>query len=214
MARRSPPFCARWTRPCLFRTLTFRRGEGRVVVSAGNRRLITVDAAEGPGASGAPGHSGPLADAARRRPARPSSGTRSFRPCPAAPRFGSEQLRPRKGAETFAAGTTAAALASAWGVDLASAAESGPAGPVDDFLGVAPVRFRAPGFASRRDASPKPAATPTLAGPAARFRRFRGHGRTRQAPTRRTARPSSPSAALPTTAIASSTSPTRPMPRS
>lgn len=124
------------------RTLTFRRGEGRLVLSAGNRRLITVDAAEGPGASAARDMLGrPLTQPDVALLGRLRDALVSALPGGAPIRVRTAAPSARGG--NFASGTTAAALASAWGVDLASAAESGSPGPVDDFLGVAPSLSRA-----------------------------------------------------------------------
>lgn len=126
------------------RQLTFHRGEASLVVSAGNRRLISVDAADGPAASGTRdgvlGRSLTQPDVAllgRLRDALISA-------LPGDAPIFVRTARPPDGAGDFAAGTTAAALASAWGVDLGSISEdAAPPAAIDDFLGTVPSQSRA-----------------------------------------------------------------------
>lgn|GEM_PF-3394324 len=124
------------------RSLVFRRGEGRLVVSAANRRLLMVDTAEGPDAAaatdivGRPLTQPDVALLGRLRDALvsalPGNDPIRVRPAPASGAAGD-----------FAAGTTAVALASAWGIDLATATGNDPADAVEDFLGTAPSLSRA-----------------------------------------------------------------------
>lgn len=126
------------------RRLEFRRGEGLLAVSAGNRRLISVDAAEGPGAKAAKAVLGraltqpDVALLGRLRDALasalPGEGPLIVTTAPA-----------EGGAVDFAAGTTAAGLAAAWGVDLKAApvTDETPLPALEAFLGSAPSLARA-----------------------------------------------------------------------
>ncbi|MDJ1006665.1 MAG: hypothetical protein QNJ13_02480 [Paracoccaceae bacterium] len=128
------------------RRLVFSRGDARLSLSAGNRRLIGIEHAEG----------------SAEAPAKPLMGVSLTRPDVAllgrlrdaltTALAGSEPIFVRTepaadGQVDFAAGTTAQALASAWGVDLS--ADAGPpdapdeAGGLDMFLTTAPSLARA-----------------------------------------------------------------------
>jgi len=103
------------------RRLVFRRGDGVLTVVASNRRLISVDTAEGPGA----GVAADILGVVLNRPDVAMLG--QLRAALSASLPGTAPIRvlslpPTERIADFASGTTAAALALAWGVDLSPAA--------------------------------------------------------------------------------------------
>jgi hypothetical protein len=121
------------------RRLIFRRGEGTLTLAAGNRRLISVDTAEGPGA----GEAADILGVALTQPDVAMLG--QLRVALTAGLPGHDPILvtiapPTDDKVDFAAGTTAVALASAWGVDISDpeASETKPADPMDTFFGAAP----------------------------------------------------------------------------
>ena len=126
------------------RRLTFRRGAAALTVAAGNRRLVSVDTAEGPGA----GEAADILGVDLTRPDVAMLG--QLREALTASLPGDAPILVTIAPATdskadFAAGTTAFALASAWGVDISSPeeAEAEPPGALDTFLGTAPSLARA-----------------------------------------------------------------------
>lgn len=126
------------------RTLIFERGAARLSLAAGNRRLISIKAVSGPAEAAA----GPLIDVPLTRPDVALLGKLRDALASALPGDGPITVRTEPAADggvDFAAGTTAQALASAWGVDLAPdpAPSDTPAEALDTFLGTAPSLARA-----------------------------------------------------------------------
>lgn len=126
------------------RRLIFRRGEGTLTVAAGNRRLISVDTAEGPGA----GEAADILGVTLTQPDVAMLGQLRLALTASLP--GNDPIvvtitPPTDNKVDFAAGTTAFALASAWGVDISSpeATEDERPEALDTFLGMAPSTARA-----------------------------------------------------------------------
>lgn len=126
------------------KSLVFRRGDAMLTLSAANRRMISLDAAEGPGAKPAQailGRALTQPDVALLGKLRDAltSGLPGKAPIMVV------ATAPDKNSADFAAGTTAAALASAWGVDLAPAPspETDPLSELDAFMATAPSLARA-----------------------------------------------------------------------
>lgn len=122
------------------RRLVFRRDDGVLTVLASNRRLISVDTAEGPGA----GVAADILGVVLNRPDVAMLGQLRAALSASLPGTGPIRVRslpPTERIADFASGTTAAALALAWGVDLSPPAADlaappapAPGTPLDGFL--------------------------------------------------------------------------------
>lgn len=123
------------------RALTFRTDTSVLTVSAGNRRMISLDAAGGAASAAAE----PILGKSMTRPDVADLGR--LRDALVAAFAGSSAIfvksdAPNSTETELAAGTTAVALASAWGVDLSAWPDSGWGGedvaPIEDFLATVP----------------------------------------------------------------------------